>query len=275
MTNFRIPYARHLGAGSQSAFRDGDVTDAKFREIGGAPGMVFPFEGNLFAVYRNRNGSALAEGEIIKLYFNAAARTGTASAGAADQFTSADTFTAGELVDKSVASYVFITGGTGPGQRRKITRHASGANAIVYVADYDRSLNLAAASAADKFATVPDATSTYSIVLPWEIVKHSAVGDWIVGVSLSAVTDGNWSVFQIGGFSLVKSVGSTDALVAGSTFVPSATAGVAKGFTTAGETVAEARLSFGMPIDAYSGAAALRHGIIRPPFGRLFYPDTL
>ncbi|SRR5581483_127144 len=267
MANFRVAYAPHLGAGWASAFRDGNVIDTDFRTIGGAPGLVFPFEGNLYQVVRNRTGGALAEGDLVKLFFNDATRVGTASAGAADTLTTTQTYTAGLLVDKSTPSYIFLRAGTGVNQRRRILSHTSGANSVITTSIFDRSLGLtngASTTGPDKWGTTPDNTSQYSIVLPWEMAKSSGVGDYITGVALAAVTDAYWTIIQIAGFGLCKAVGSTDALTAGGPIVPSATAGVGKGFTTAGETAAEARLAFGMAIDAYTGASALRHILMLP-----------
>ena len=78
------------------------------------------------------------------------------------------------------------------------------------------------------------------------------------GVALGAVADDEIGVIQVGGPVLAKCVGSTDALTALGTVVPSGTAGVLKGPTTAGETAADARLACGISISAYSGASALR-----------------
>ena len=278
MASFRIPFAPWLGAGWNSAFRDANLTDAQFKNVnpgpGGGPGAVFPWEGNLYQIVRNRTGGALAEGDLVKLYFNAATRVGTASAGTLDGITTTQNFAAGDIIDGSVPTYMFIRAGTQVGQRRRVRKYVAGANSIVYIALYDRSLNQASTATAEKFTATADATTQYALVMPWEMTKSAAVTDYITGVALATVADTNWTIIEVAGFSLGTFAGAVDALTAGGTVVPAAVAGQGKGPTTAAETIAEARLSFGMALDAYSGAAALRHFIMKSPLGLTYNPST-
>lgn len=276
---YKVLEAPALGSGVRDALRDGSgMTLAQLRAGGSAhPGMVFPFRGGLFQVVQNVGGSALAEGDAVVYPYGAAGYSGNLTAASTKAvLTTDDTFTKNALVGtKDLPSWVFITAGTGVNQRGYIYKNsdASGASTIT-VAEKDPSLNKAATAVPDAFDTAPDATSDYSVVVPFQVAKSAAVTDFVVGVAMHTLADGQYGIIQIAGPALVKCVGSTDALSAGGVVVPSATAGVAKGQTTAGITAAEAARVFAVSFDAYTGAAALRHVNLLNRYGLVPYVAT-
>lgn len=255
---YRRPFAGWLGEGAFQAFKNLDVLDANFAQLGLEPGGRFEYKGGAFRIVRARG--ALTNGGILKMFLGNAQRQGTLSANSTAAIVeSGQTFVKGDLVGGNL----FIKSGTGVGQLREVLANdAAAATSHATVAKYDSALGKAAISTPDAFSPAPDNTSGYSVVCGWEVVETSAVTDYVVAVSLGIVTSGNWTIVQEAGYALVKAIGSTDAITQQGPLVPSATGGTAKGFTTAGETVAEARLSFGIGLDAYSGAADLRHSLL-------------
>lgn len=257
---FQVRYATGLslansimGEGEQDTFSTINVADVdKFLKAGLAPGDFFQYNENIYGVARLRT-SAGAVGDTVKLYHNAAARLATVTSATNAVLTCSG---AAFVADELVGMYVFVKTGTGIGQRRRILANTT---TTITVARYFSPLQLAATSAPDAFDTTPVNTDTISIFGYGEVEKTTAVTDSVQGVLLGTVTQDNYCVFVAQGPALVNCVGSTDALTAGGPVVPSATAGVAKGFTTAGETAAEARLAFGIALDLYAGAKALRH----------------
>lgn len=272
MALYRRAFSRALGEGAYEAFKSLNVSDSDFNELmkkssglgGLRRGQSFHDEitGNRYRIVRAR-GAITGEGYLLKQYFGAAGRVGNLTAASTRAvLTTDDSFTARELA----GGYVFINAGTGIGELRPIQDNdgTAGASTITVVpAGKPPYPGSTVADWPDNFTALPDATSDYVSFLPWEVVETSGVGDYVVGAALGAVTSGNWTIVLEEGYGLLRVVGSTDALTAGGPIVPSATAGIGKGFTTAGETAAEARLAFGQSLVAYSGASAVW-------FGRLF-----
>ena len=158
-------------------------------------------------------------------------------------------FTANEFGDGTFPSaFVSIDVNTGLNQTRAIVRNPG--------TDY---LTL------DKvWDTALDATSDY-VTYDLNYVQQCNTGDGVpivMGVAIADITAGQWGWFQLKGFCpLVRIVGSTDAIVAGEDLVPSATAGAAKGFTTAGTTADEAAAAFGKALHASAAADAAGRGV--------------
>lgn len=279
MALYRTSVNRALGDGTWEAFKGLDVTNSDFLELqktrtalgGLRKGQSFTDEitGNRYRIVRAR-GTITGEGYILKQYIGAAGRVGnlTGASTKAVQVTD-DTFVAHDLVD----GYEFINAGTAVGELRTILENddTAGASTITVAAKRRVYPGETVADSPDNFVALPDATSDYVAFCPWEVVQTSAVTDYVVACALGAVTDGNWTIVLEQGYGLIRVVGSTDALTAGGPIVPSATAGIGKGFTTAGETAAEARLAFGQSIVAYSGASAVWFGRI---FGRFAIGDN-
>jgi hypothetical protein len=246
------PFNPYAGEGEQDAFLNFDVaaTD-RFYKAGLQPGDFFRFQEGIFQLAYNKNGSALAQGDLVTFYVHHSTLTVTAA--------TADLLTIGAggmTADALVGYFVFVKTGTGIGQLRRILGNTT---TTITVARYYPSLQLAAASSPDAFDTVPVNTDTVSIVGFDSVKKTAGVTENVQGVARGAVTDGQLGIIQVAGPCLAKLIGSTDAVTALGPIVPSSTAGVGKGFTTAGETAAEARLNFGIAFDLYAGATALRH----------------
>lgn len=250
-------FAEWLSTGRKDAFKGANLSITDIAKLGLELGQYACYDGAIYRAVRAR-GALTGEGYILKQYANAAGRTGTATAASTKQrMVTADTLVKGDLK----GGRVWRPSGTGTTEGPRVildNNDAAGAS-TVDVSRRVAHLNRAATSAADAFTTAPDGTSTYNLHCDWEVVETSGVGDYVIGAALGAVTDGNLTIIVVESpYAVIRCVGSTDALTALGTLVPSATAGVAKGFTAAGETAAEARLSFGAPYDAYAGAAANR-----------------
>jgi hypothetical protein len=249
-------FAEWLATGRHDAHKGANLAPADIAKLGLELGQYGYYDGSVYRAVRAR-GALTGEGYILKTYANAAGRVGTADAASTKAIVqTADTLVKGDLKGGKIT----IDGGTGLGQMRNIIDNNDTAGAsLVTVAKRVASLNRAAITGAQAFDTALDGTSTYNLHCDWEVVETSGVGDTVVGAALGAVTDGNLTIILVESpYAWIRCVGSTDALTALGTLVPSATAGIAKGFTTAGETAAEARLSFGSPYAAYTGASAIR-----------------
>ena len=250
-------FAEWLSTGRNDAHKGANLSYSDITKLGLELGQFACYEGAIYRAVRAR-GALTGEGYILKTYANAAGRTGTATAASTKAvMVTADTLVKGDLK----GGRVWRPSGTGSTEapRNIVDNNDAAGASTVTVAKRVSHLNRAATTAADGFDTAPDGTSTYNLHCDWEVVETSGVGDTVVGAALGAVTDGNLTIILVESpYALIRCVGSTDALTALGTLVPSATAGIAKGFTTAGETAAEARLSFGSPYDAYTGASALR-----------------
>ena len=254
----------------EDAFRAVDIAAADvFNKLGIEYGEKFPYENAIYQVVRAQE--TLAKGDLVKLNIGTATRLGTVTntvAPSAAAIVSSFNLVTGDVTNpsKSVPSFLFITSGTGLGQRRRILNNtgstSSPANYLTVAERFD-SLNLAATSAPDAFTTVPANADGLSIIAPFEVIKTASVYDNVQGVAMGAATAGNWTVICVAGLALVKCVGSTDALVAYSPIVASATAGTAKGRMavpgTATLAMQEAGAAIGWAVDAYAGASALRH----------------
>lgn len=270
MALYRTAVNRALGDGAWEAFKGLNVTDSDMSELinskklgGLGRGQSFTDEvtGNRYRIVRAR-GTITDEGYLLKQYFGAAGRVGNLVAASTKAvITTDDSFTAHDLA----RGLVFLNAGTGVGELRPIMDNdgtVSASTITVVPAGKPPYPGAAVADWPDNFVALPDATTDYVSFVPWEVVHTSGVTDYTVAWALGAVTDGNWTIVLERGYGIFRGVGSTDAFTAGGPIVPSATAGVAKGFTTAGELAAEARLSCGMSLVAYSGASA-------PWFGKL------
>ena len=256
---YREAFNLALGVGPQNPFSVSslDVSNDDFLKLGGKKGQRWEWEhgGHTYAfrIVRAR-GTIASAGIALKRYIGAAGRTGTFSASTKAVSTTADTFTENEIND----ALIITTGGTGPNQVRRIKEHDASANATVTISERDYTHNAyEAIGSPEAWTTLPDATTTYSIYCGWEVVPTSGVGDVVIGVSLAAVTSGNWTIIIEGGPCQALVVGSTDATTAGGHVVPSATAGTLKGPTAAGITAVEAAGVCGQAIQVQAGAAAL------------------
>lgn len=275
------PYNPFAGEGESDLFSGYSVATAdRLQRAGLQPGDFFRFREGVFTLAYNRTGSALAVGDAVKSYQQAAARLATVTAGTRAVITcGAASF---DVPSSSgdpglIGKFVFIITGTGIGQVRRILDNDA---TTITVSKYMPSMQLAATDASNPnaFTTAPANGDTISIVGFDEVTKTAAAGERVHGVSLGAWADKALGIFQVAGPCLAKVVGSTDAATALGPLVSSSTAGVLKGPTTAGETAAEARLACGVSFDAYAGATALRFvflhgtrilGACAPPLGVL------
>jgi hypothetical protein len=254
MALYKTPYFRALGESSETPFANLDITDANYQKRAFcAPGERFAVpNSNIVIRWVRVRGSGVVAGTLLKLY---AGRTGTLASATAGTVTTATT-----LPVSDVGAGIFsTTGGTGLNQHRHIYDSDGATNASkLTLLESDISNYLSDASLPEALNPVPDATTTWRIYCPWEVQPHAAATDRITAVALGTVTDGNWTFVVEEGLVPARVVGTTDALTADGFVVPSATAGVGKGVTTAGITAGDASLVFARSIDAYSGAAALR-----------------
>lgn len=256
---YRRIASKALGEGLAAAFGNCDVSDADFARIGklgGMPGGKYtdPIHGVRLRIMRVRGAAVAAVGTTLKRYIGGTGRTGTFSAATKAVVTTTSTFADNDIG----GAFLSTTGGTGPNQFRNVLEFDSAANATITVAKRDSQYDLAAISTPDAYSVSPDATTTFSLYAPWEVTPCTAVTDFVSCVALSTVTQDNWTLVADMGPVPVLTVGSTDAATQGGPAFPSATLGTAKGPTAAGITAAEAARMFGIFIDAYSGAAALR-----------------
>lgn len=256
---YRRIASKALGEGLWQAFGNCDVSDADFARIGklgGKPGgkYVDPIHGIRLRIMRVRGAAVAAIGTTLKRYIGGTGRTGTFSAATKALVTTTSTFADNDIG----GAFLSTTGGTGPNQFRNVLEFDSAANATIRVSKRDSQYDLADIAAADAYAVLPDATTTFSIYAPWEVTPCTGVADHVSCVALSTVTQDNWTLVADMGPVPVLTIGSTDAAVAGGVAYPSATLGTAKGPTAAGVTAVESTKQFGIFIDAYSGAAALR-----------------
>ena len=260
IAHYREAFNLALGVGPQNPFSVSslDVSNDDFLKLGGAKGDRWEWKhgGHIYAfrIVRAR-GTIASAGIALKRYIGAAGRTGTMASSTKAVSVTADTFAENEVVD----GLMITTGGTGPNQMRRIKENTTEAGAsTVTVAERDNTHNAyEAIGSPEAWTTLPDATTTYSIYCGWEVVPTSGVGDVVIGVSLAAVTSGNWTIIIEGGPCQALVVGSTDATTAGGWVVPSATAGTLKGPTAAGITAVEAAGVCGQAIQVQAGAAAL------------------
>lgn len=255
------PWNPFAGEGEQDAFLNFDVQAVdRFLYAGLQPGDFFRFQEGIFQLAYNKNGSALAQGDIVK--FSVTHATLTVTAATADLLTIGG---GGMTADALVGKFVFVKTGTGIGQLRRILENTT---TTIRVARYYPSLNLAAASAPDAFDTVPVNTDTVSVIGFDEVVKTAGITDVVQGVSRGAITDTRLGVIQVAGPCLAKVDGTVanSGVTALGLLVPSATAGVAKGVNTLAAVLAdvdlrvtETRLAFARAFDAHTGATGLRH----------------
>jgi len=261
-------YQPAWGEGFEDAFRNVSVAkDDIFLKLGINIGEKFPYQNTIFQAVRARE--AIAKGDWVKLKFGGADRLGTvtnATAPTAKAIRSSFNLTADELVniEKGVPGWLFITSGTGIGQRRRILANTGSTDAspnLITVSEPYYSL-IGDTNGIDAFATVPANADGLSLICPWEVVKTAAAYEAPQGVAMGAINDGEYGIIAIAGLALAKCVGSGEALVAGKPIVISGTAGVAKGqIAVPGSATAamnEAR-EVGWAVDAYNGATALRH----------------
>lgn len=255
---YRRLFSRALGEGAYSSLKGINMTDADFRglqkELGLKAGQRFYDidRGKSYRIVRAR--STFAEGNTLKLYFGAAGRNPTFTAATTKAIaTTNKTFVAHDLA----GGEVFIYGGTDAYESRYIIDNddAAGASTITVAEDDSSQANPAARLAIntpDAFTTLPDGTSTAQVVVGWEYVQTTAAVDNTKGIALGAVTSGNWTVVQEGGFGLVLLDGTTD-VVLGDYIGPSATAGTAQ---QSPATVAGALSTFGQALAAYTTNSA-------------------
>ncbi len=203
-------------------------------------------DGTTFKYYLVRE--AIALGQIVtNLQYTGFTSTGAAS----DNTVTAPgaTFTSAEYdgsTDRRREYYVFTTGGTGPGQSRRIVSNT----ATVLTLD-------------TAWTTAVDATTTCIITSPYAVNLTTGAAQHVVGVAVVAVTNTNTAWFQIRGkCQLVRCVGTTDPTILHRSVMSSSTGGACKGPTAAGITATEAEMSFGFALAAHAAADAAARGVL-------------
>ena len=262
-----------FGEGFEDAFRNVDLAKADiFLKLGLSIGDKFFYENSVLQVVRNQSGAGITKGQWVKLFFGGATRLGTvAAAPAATAAAIASSFALvnGDLEnpEQAIPSWVFITSGTGIGQRRRIRKNTgstdSSANLITVSEPEFWQPNFQDPTVGrNAFGTAPATGDGLSVICPWEVTPTAAVYDFAQGVAMGPITNGQYGIIIVAGLALANCIGSTDALVAGKPIVISGTAGVAKGQVAVpgSATIAmqEASAICGFALDAYSGATALR-----------------
>ena len=109
---------------------------------------------------------------------------------------------------------------------------------------------------ADAYTTAPAASDALTIIRPYDVVPlalANATTALPVGVAVSAITSGDYGMFQIGGLALVQSKGDVTALVAGAPVVPNGATlvGGVKG------SAAQSAAQVGIATAAYAGASGV------------------
>lgn len=157
-------------------------------------------------------------------------------------------FTAGEFGNTFPSAFTSIDEGTGANQTRAINQNTAN---ILTLENNNWDVAL-------------DTTSdfvTYDINYVILADSDEAV-PLVMGVAISAIAASEWGWFQVGGFCpLVRFIGTTDPAVKGEGLVVSATAGVARGFTTGGTTADEASNVFGKALHASAVADVTGAGV--------------
>ena len=163
-------------------------------------------------------------------------------------------FTANEFNDGTFpSSFVTIDISTGFGQTRAIFGNRGSTDFL----DLDQNGWDVALTAASDYVTYD---INYVSLADTDDVSIQA--SEVRGVAISAVTDEQWSWFQVGGFCPnVRAIGTTDPAIRGSIIVPSATAGACKGPTVAGTTADEVLTAFGIALHAYAEADTAGRGL--------------
>jgi hypothetical protein len=289
---------RDTALGLHDAYRNvNDSAASPLPFIGrGWPGMAWTWRGCILQYVQNRSGGALTEGMGTALHYAAAGRIGNLTgASTKAKLVTDDTFSAaGALVGSNEwPSYVFSTVGTTIGERRQIFGNsaAAGASTIDVVPDPRLNRDLGPVGGlptrdVNAYATLPDATTDYSVFCPWEVVAtdiDALVTSRLQGVVLStSITDGNFGVIQITGPAIALVDGTTD-LVAGDSLIPDAVAGVlSKWVVTDGNAVTiaaeitRARLASAWILDAYTtNSADRRHVMLTGSTANYPYPITI
>lgn len=255
------PFNPFQNEGEQDLFANYSLATADiFLKAGLQPGDFFRYNEGIFQVAFNRSGSSTAKGNSMTVYWNDASRIATLTAGS----TAALLVASGAAFDVSDGTpgtglngkFVEVKTGTGTGQVRRILDNTA---TTITVSKPQFSLpGSTAATAPEAFDTTPVTNDTIAVFGFDELKKTTAATDMVQGVALGVVADDQLGVFQVAGPALALIVGSTDAVTALGPIMPSGTAGVLKGFTTAGETAADARMACGIALSAYSGASGLR-----------------
>jgi hypothetical protein len=265
-----------LGAGLHEKFDDFNF--ASLSGVGRAfPGQVFDYQGQLYQVVQNRNGSAITVGQIVSLSIGAAARIGNLTGASTKAVvTTDDTLDSGLAGDRAFPGYLLTTTGatatTEDMEIREIRSNVAGATGTITVAETDRSLgpNITAASTADAYGTLLDASADYSVFCPWEVVLadiDALLTAFVQGVVVStSITDDYFGIIQLTGVAMTEVDGTTD-LVAGDQLIASTTAGVGAKWvvTTTDPTtvqVENANKVFGRLLDAYTADAAGRRAVL-------------
>lgn len=252
------------------------------------PGMVFPFQGELYQVVQNRNGSALTTGQAVSLSIGAAARTGNLTADSTKAvIVTDDTLDSHLHGSRSFPGRVFTTAGalatTADMEDREIVANSTDTGAsTITVSKFDRINNLAAADGINAFSATQDASSDYSVFCGWEVVAADidAVATSVVqGIVVStSITDDYFGIIKISGVALAEVDGTAD-LVAGDLLVAGSTAGVLVKYTIAGAnpTAAEAVIGLkvvGRVLDAYTADSAGRRAVLLTGSPLIAYPIT-
>ena len=159
-------------------------------------------------------------------------------------------FTANEFNDGTYpSSIVSIDVGAGLGQSRAILYNRGSTDIIQLDKVWDVALTTASDFVTQDLNLVALADTDVEPII-------------FSGVAVNAVTINEWSWFQIEGYCpLVRAIGSTDPFVRGEAVVPSATAGTARGLTTAATTADEIAQKIGKALHAYAGADVAGSGV--------------
>lgn len=255
------------------------------------PGMVFPFQGNLYQVVQNRHGSDITVGQAVSLLIGDASRTGNLTGASTKAVvTTDDTLDANLKGSRVFPGRIFTTATalatTEDMEEREILSNTTTASAsTVTVAQYDRSQgpNESATTSVDAYSATPDANWDYAVFAGWEVVladidaiATSAVQGIVVSTTIS---DNKFGIVQIAGIAMAEVDGTTD-LVAGDPVRAGGTAGVLvkHTYTGGGATGAEALngdFICGRILNAYTADAAGRRAIqLRTPWTLIPFPIT-
>ncbi len=285
--------ASALAAGRHQILSDFNVSALTTQHgIGrGYPGMAFAFQGNVYQIVQNRNGSALTVGQAVSISFADAARTGNSTANSTKAIVETDdTHDAGLAGSRDWPGYIHTTAGvlatTAAMARREILKNTVVTNAsTVTVSEYDRSLGPTtgvATSGANAYTTAPDATYDYDVVSPWEVVAADAdavTTSIVQGVVVStSITDDYFGIIQVKGLAMANVDGTSD-LVAGDLLRIGSTAGLLQKYTIAGANPTAAEDVQGLKVcgrilNAYTADSSGLRGI--QLFGNLaLIPETI
>lgn len=239
----------HKGLSSNGAFVTSESHSTR-QNRAGETAEIPTREG--WRVYRYMQAQeAFAAGQAAAMYFhidNADVDAAVAIGG--KTLTGTGDFTAGEFGTTFPSAYVSIDANTGANQTRAIETNVGSANILKL--EYNHGFDVAL-----------DTTSDY-VTYDVNFVCLATASEIVIprGVAVSAISANEWGWFQISGFCpQVRSIGSTDPIVAGEPIVASSTAGAVRGMTNGGSTVDELAMKFGYAVHASAAGDVAGAGV--------------